>query len=532
MAAWVLAAIVVVLYLPALDGQILDWDDGVWLNDPILDLGFADALKMALTETRDRAWYPVLRMSWWLQIQATGESVRAMHGVNLALFAGSIPGIVTLVRRCSVPAVPALIGVALWAVHPSRVESVAWLTSRKDVLALAFVVAAAHAFLPAEGEPRRDGLGTLLFVLAVLSKLAVAPLIAVIGRAIRAREGTSAALWATSVSVVAGLGIAAWGIVAFQDGAAVRPYPGLISNVGFGFWQVGSWTLRLGQITGRSVVHPLPGSLVPLGLLGLLVVLVVGAVTWIRREEPWVAVVGALALVPLLPMSGIVSMNHWAGDRHLLYPSLAVFVGLAVVADRLAKGGPARFAPMLLALPFVVGTSLRIPDWHDPIALWEADAARPGTHWVRGIQLGTAYGRASRFPEAVAAYREAEAAKPDEPMIVARRLIAELAADGEWSQADATASQTLQPEPDSARGWSTAAAALIDTKHFAGARDAANLAKTMGADDFGTHLVLATVAMVLGDEDPEPHLHAAAAHNPATVEQIREQVRAFTAQLR
>ena len=522
---------VVLLYLPATSGQILDWDDGVWLRDPILAVGFSEALSMAFTEARDHAWYPVLRMSWWLQRQVTGEAVGPMHGVNLLLFAGSIPGIVAILRRCKVPDVPALIAVGLWAVHPSRVESVAWLTSRKDVLALAFLVLAALCFLPSEGKPRRDGLGTLFYALAVGTKLAVAPLIVIIGLAIRAREGNSAALWATGLSVLIGAGAAWYGIGLFSEGAAPRPVDGVLANVFFGFWQIGSWTLRLGQIWGLSVVHPIPDNLVPLGILGIAVVGGVAGIAVWKKDDPWVLTLCALALLPLLPMSGIVSMHHWAADRHLLYPSLAVFVPLAVFVEKHSMGA-SRYALLVLLLPFLAGTSIRIPDWHDPISLWEADMKRPGEHWVRGVQMGTAYGRASRFPEAVEAYKRAEAVAPDEPKVVARRIIAELAADGEWSQADMTASKTLQPEPVTAEGWSASAAALVDTRHFSGARDAANFAVRMGADDFGTHLVLATVAMILGDEPVDPHLQNAAKHSPATAEELRAQVTAFAAKVK
>ena len=70
---------VVLLYLPALRGQVLDWDDGTWVLDPIRDQTLFQAFGTAFLETRDQAWYPVLRLSWWLQHQLFGASPMWAH---------------------------------------------------------------------------------------------------------------------------------------------------------------------------------------------------------------------------------------------------------------------------------------------------------------------------------------------------------------------------------------------------------------------------------------------------------------------
>lgn len=444
-----LAVAMVVLYLPALDGQILDWDDTVWIQDPVLQMPFLQALQTAFGTLHDRAWYPLLRMSWWLQHAITGEATRPMHAVNIGLFALSIPLVATLLERSGLSARAAFVATALWAAHPTRVESVAWLTSRKDVLSLVLVLGSAHALLS-----RRAWLATGLFAAACMSKAAVFPLAGVLLLLLWARR---LPLADASGVLAIGAATAVFGGLAYAGGPGY-PYEDALDNLQLCLGLEGMWWRRLARVQGLAAIQPLPRELWP-NLVGGLLCLG-GAGVLASRAGRYGALLFGLWLLPLLPVHGLVPMPFWGADRHLLLPSLAAMIAVAWAFER-----GARWWWPLFALPMLLGGSLhRIHDWADSSTLWRAEATRKGDHWVRELKLGTTLGRDGDFAGAAEAFRRATALKPGDDELVARRILAESAEDG-WSREDAALVRALQPPPETAEQWQQLATVLEQLGH-------------------------------------------------------------------
>ena len=450
-APWLLAAGIVGLYRGALTGGILDWDDETWVLDPILELPLTQAVAQALTTAHDHAWYPLLRLSWWLQVAVFGESTFAMHAVNLALFAGCIGLLGQLLARLGLAPPAALVATALWAAHPSRVESVAWLTSRKDLLSLLFLLGAAHLLVR-----NRPNTATLLFGLACLTKAAVFPVAGVFALLAWARRQPVAD---ASGMLGLGAGTAVFGLVAYTDPErAGYPYGSLVDDGLFVVGLQSAWWRRLVELGGSAAVYPLPsvlwpGAVAAVSLLG-------GAAALASTAGRWGALLLGVWLLPLLPVHGLVSMPFWGADRHLLIPSIAVAVAIAWAAERWLRW----WVPIVLLLPLGWSTLHRIPAWHDSHALWAADASRPGDHWVRRLKFGTVLGREGDFAGAEREFRAAEALQPGRSDVLARRLLAELAKDG-WTSQDAAVARGLQPPPTTAEQWAHITDVLVQVQH-------------------------------------------------------------------
>lgn len=153
-----LATAVVVAYLPALGAGFV-WNDDTYLTqNPTLD--GAQGLRSIWTDPKaNEQYYPAVFTSFWLEKRLWGLHPLGYHLVNVLLHAGSALLLWRLLRRLSLPG--ASLAAAVFALHPMCVESVAWVTERKNALSLLLTLLAAHAFLAAmeartaAAQPRR-----------------------------------------------------------------------------------------------------------------------------------------------------------------------------------------------------------------------------------------------------------------------------------------------------------------------------------------------------------------------------------------
>ncbi len=144
MLASLLVAATVAAYLPALSAGFI-WNDAAYITEnPTLD-GLS-GLKLIWTEPRaNEQYYPLVFSTFWFEKRLWGLSPLGYHLVNVLFHAGSALLLWRLLRRLGLPG--AWFGAALFALHPLCVESVAWITERKNTLSMLFSLLAAHAFL-------------------------------------------------------------------------------------------------------------------------------------------------------------------------------------------------------------------------------------------------------------------------------------------------------------------------------------------------------------------------------------------------
>lgn len=169
-------------FWPALGQGFVDWDDSLnFAGNPHYKGLKKEHLRWMFTETHVGHWHPLTWVSLALDFKLFGEDGGAYHRTNMLLHAGSTVlvylialrlfklagsrGAEPLLRSTQLAAVAAAL---LFAVHPLRVESVAWATERRDVLSGIFLLATVLAYLrrhDAEGEASaRMGWALLSFV--------------------------------------------------------------------------------------------------------------------------------------------------------------------------------------------------------------------------------------------------------------------------------------------------------------------------------------------------------------------------------
>ena len=181
-------ALVLVSYAPVLRAGFI-WDDDGYVTENST-LHSIDGLRRIWFEIGAvPQYYPLVHTSFWIEQHAWGLSATGYHAVNILLHAANAILVWRVLTRLQVPG--AWLGAALFAVHPVEVESVAWITERKNVLSLALALSSmlcywrfAPAESPTTASPRaRAGYylaSWLVFVAALLSKTVVATMPAVL----------------------------------------------------------------------------------------------------------------------------------------------------------------------------------------------------------------------------------------------------------------------------------------------------------------------------------------------------------------
>jgi tetratricopeptide (TPR) repeat protein len=188
--AALLLAMVAVVYLPVSQAKLI-WDDGENITTNETLRSWDGLRQMWLVPQSIQQYYPLMYTTYWVEYHLWGLDPLGYHLVNVALHAAASVLVWRLLVRLRVPG--AWLAAMLFAVHPVAVESVAWVTERKNVLSLCLALSSMLAYfrfaLPegasqdAATPPQRwlwYALALVLFALALFAKTVVVTLPAVL----------------------------------------------------------------------------------------------------------------------------------------------------------------------------------------------------------------------------------------------------------------------------------------------------------------------------------------------------------------
>src|SRR6266540_3183396 len=179
------AVLTAVCFLPVLSGSFLNWDDDVNFlqNRAYRGLG-PEQIRWAFTSVLFGHYIPLTRLTFSLNFVLGGMDPWGYHLLNVLLHAGNAVLFYVVARRLLAAAsnggsqvrradldvsASAAVAALVFGVHPLRVEPVAWITGRADLLCAAFVLLATWAYLRAVAGPGAARRGLILVSAAALA---------------------------------------------------------------------------------------------------------------------------------------------------------------------------------------------------------------------------------------------------------------------------------------------------------------------------------------------------------------------------
>lgn len=485
--AVVLALLTVLAYRPVFQAEFVNYDDQAYVTEnKNVQAGLSGAgVKWAFTTSEMGSWHPLTWLSHMLDVQLFGVNSPAHHAVNLGFHVGNTVLLLLLLGRLTGAVWPSFFAAAVFALHPTHVESVAWVSERKDVLSTFFGLLCLLAYTRyvrwhSTLDPRPSAvlvtflspaywLTFLFLALGLMSKpmlvtwpvlmllLDVWPLRRLSLSTFDFRLSTLNRLVVEKIPffLLVG-GIAAATILTQHDNQAVislqeLPLTDRLMNslrsvgvyVGQFFWPQNLapfYPLHLPVPPGRVIVTLI-------GLLGL-----TGAAVATLRKWPWFGVGWFWFLISLLPVSGLIQAGLQAhADRYLYVPSIGLGLVLVWGLTELVKRRPgSRDWVLGLGLAGLgLGGWLTFAQarlWQNTETLFTHALAVTKGNFIAHQSLGEELLKHDRLPEAREHFAAALALNQRMPM-VRNNLAVMLLQEAKYSEAAAEFEQVLREAP-------------------------------------------------------------------------------------
>lgn len=418
-----------------------DDDDYVFLN-PHVSAGLSlENVRWAFTTGHAANYHPLTWLSHMMDVSIWQLEPRGHHITNVVLHALNSLLVFLLLVRMTQRAPKAWAVGLIFAVHPLHVESVAWISERKDLLCAFFVLLTMLAYT--RYATRRTVTDYAILAMAVLCALLSKPMAVTLPFVLLLLDywplqrigdpaiGDTLPLRARRLLIeklplfaIAALMCAITYFVQWRGGAmnalyqmpmADRIENALVSYVLY-LWKL-FWPFNL------SPIYPLPegGRAIWQVLLATIALIAITFVAWrIRRRAPYVLVGWLWYVGILVPAIGIVQVGFAAmADRYMYLPMMGILIAVVWAgADLLRQYDDERTRSMVFAFGFILVAGLaalshkQTAIWRDSESLFKHAIAVTKNNAEAHAHLGVAYLRQNRPADAIAPFEQAVVIRP------------------------------------------------------------------------------------------------------------------------
>jgi Flp pilus assembly protein TadD len=421
----------------------------------------------AFTTTSQANWHPLTWLSLQLDAQLGGASPRVFHATNVVLHVVNALLLFYLFARMTGRVWRSALVAGLFALHPLHVESVAWISERKDVLSTAFGLVACHLWLRSLDGPRVGSrwLAVAAYAASLLAKpmLVSLPILLLLFDLWPLRRAEPWRRLLVEKAPLIALAAASCVVTSFaQSGGGVMrsltqyPLPVRVANAAVSYllyFAKAVWPTKL------SVYYPYPYGGIPAWVIAAsFLTLAVATIACFRARmrAPYLLVGWLWYLVTLVPVIGLVQVGSQAmADRYTYVPLIGPFVMLAFgLPDISRRAAPVRAiaaaAVGILIATLGIAAFRQAGFWRDSVRLFTRAIDVTTDNAVAHTLLARALFDRGQIDAAVAHCAEAVRIAPG--MADAEsNLVRGLLAQGKTAEAAARTREALVSRPDDSR---------------------------------------------------------------------------------
>ena len=434
------------VYRHGLQNGFVNYDDDLYVTENLqVKAGLTlDGVWYAFTTLHTGNWHPLTWLSLELDCQLFGLNPWGFHLTNLLLHVASTLLLFAIFERWTGAVWRSALVAALFALHPLRVESVAWVAERKDVLSALFWMLTLAAYAGYVEKPGiwRYGLVGLVFVAGLLAKpmLVTLPFVLLLLDSwplARLRLGQAATqenkrdlppvslkylvLEKTplfALAVVSGV----MTLTAQCQGWKTNRLEALPLRLENALVSCAEYVGKIAWPQGLIPLYPFPRGYYPFWQLAVSMLVLVGisvlVIRW-RKRRPYLPVGWLWFLGTIFPVLGIIPAVgiHAMADRYTYLPSIGIFLmaswGLADLVEHTRFLVPAILLTGGALLLVIAHTWIQVTYWHDSAALWEHTLQVSPDNALAHTNLGVALQSDGHLEEAIRHYTAALEVDPE-----------------------------------------------------------------------------------------------------------------------
>ena len=438
-----LRLIVWIAFGQALGYEFVGYDDQRYVvQNPWVTNGLTPGgIKWAFTHVHASNWHPLTTISHMLDCQLYGLQPWGHHLTNILLQAAAAILLFLALKKLTSDFWPSLLVAAIFAVHPLRVESVAWVSERKDVLSGVFFMLTLWAYARyARGNGRPFWYVTVmvLFAFGLMCKPTVVTMPFVLllldywplgrsqpclflGGGITKNKWTWLVAEKLPLFVLSATSCVAT-LLAQKQALDASLKPPLVERIGNALVSYITYAAQMFWPAHLAVLYPYPEGTSQVGqaILALLLLLTISVAVFLwRKKYPFLLTGWFWYLGMLIPMIGIVQVGSQVrADRYTYLPQIGLYILCAWGAMELFHQWR-RSRVILAGAAFLILTALitrsyfQTSVWRDSETLWRHATAVTSNNYIAANNLAQVLFESGRFDEAIAECQEALKIKPD-----------------------------------------------------------------------------------------------------------------------
>ncbi|MEJ5260069.1 MAG: tetratricopeptide repeat protein [Anaerohalosphaeraceae bacterium] len=446
---WMLPAVVLLIVLafePVRHNDFIDYDDYDYIvkNHHIQGGLNAQSIVWAFTSFYMYNWHPLTWLSYLLDFELFGLNPVGYHLHNVLLHCAATALLFVILNRLLKSPWKSFFISAAFGIHPLRVESVAWVSERKDVLSLFFFMLTllSYIYYIQNKTWKKYTLVLFCFALGLMAKpmLVTMPVLLLVLdwwplRRLSAEPSSLPVSKKNPFFFPLSLLLEKLPLFLMSGGSSIVTY--LAQKEGGSVWAIplssrflnalNSYRMYISKIfcpIDLAVPYPYPTDF-PISSIGLSAFTLLFITVWSFRKTakyPFLLAGWLWYLITLIPVIGIIQVGIQAmADRYTYLPSIGIFLMIVFGADELTKTWKHRKAVLgllgsIVVLGMLAATRNQISYWKDSVVFYKHTLAVTENNYIAESNLSQVLMEQNRFSEAEVHLTRALQLRSDSPL--------------------------------------------------------------------------------------------------------------------